>query len=330
MSEEPARDDDPTRSRVSTAFKDLANETRLTILLALWEAYEPLADDNALPFSTLREHVGTRDSGQFNYHLSKLTGHFVRQTDDGYELTDAALRLIRGVIAGSGIEDPTMPSTPIDVACSRCGARPVEVGYHDEAVHLVCTSCEGFIGGGTFPAGTIGRFEFEPAGLAGRTPEEVFAASWLSENAQNRMCQSGICPECSGRIERSVMVCDEHAPGETAVCPNCERRDAVRVRYVCSVCKYWNEGPATAVLIDHPAIAAFYDRHGIDLNFHVTDIEAARRTWATIWEWDQELVSVDPVEVVVTVPCESEVLEITLDGDLTVVDVAGPTRTGVA
>jgi hypothetical protein len=58
----------------------------LSILLGLWEAFEPFTEENAVSFSELRDRVGTRDSGQFNYHLDQLTGHFIRATDSGYEL----------------------------------------------------------------------------------------------------------------------------------------------------------------------------------------------------------------------------------------------------
>ena len=41
------------------AFGLLANETRLAIMLALWEAYDPHAEDNAVGFTELRGRVGT-------------------------------------------------------------------------------------------------------------------------------------------------------------------------------------------------------------------------------------------------------------------------------
>jgi DNA-binding transcriptional ArsR family regulator len=89
------------------AFKLLGDETRLAILLALWEAHEPFADGDAVGFSTLRDRVGTADSGRFNYHLDRLTDHFVRRTDDGYELREAGLTVGRSVIAVAGFETPT-------------------------------------------------------------------------------------------------------------------------------------------------------------------------------------------------------------------------------
>lgn len=65
----------------------LANAMRVEIVLVLGEA------DGALAFSVLRERVGVRDSGGFNYHLQRLVGTFVERADDGYALTDIGERL---------------------------------------------------------------------------------------------------------------------------------------------------------------------------------------------------------------------------------------------
>jgi hypothetical protein len=62
----------------------LGNETRIAILRAIASA-----DEERVPFSTLRERVGVDDSGQFNYHLNKLAGRYVRRTADGYALRQA-------------------------------------------------------------------------------------------------------------------------------------------------------------------------------------------------------------------------------------------------
>ena len=75
-----------TGPRAVEAFSILGHETRLAILLALWEAYEPFAAENAVPFAELRRHVGMRDGSQFNYHLSRLVGHYVQKTETRYEL----------------------------------------------------------------------------------------------------------------------------------------------------------------------------------------------------------------------------------------------------
>ncbi len=64
------------------AFGRLADATRLDVLRAL-----DAARDRSVSFSDLRGRVGVGDSGQFNYHLSRLRPHFVEKSDDGYRLT---------------------------------------------------------------------------------------------------------------------------------------------------------------------------------------------------------------------------------------------------
>lgn len=105
------------------AFAHLANETRLAILLALWEMYDPHAKENAVPFSELYDRVDYGHSGNFSYHLEQLEGQFVRKRADGYELRKPGLKVVRSVIAGAGVEDATLERTPIDQACHHCGAR---------------------------------------------------------------------------------------------------------------------------------------------------------------------------------------------------------------
>lgn len=307
--------------RASDAFSILGNETRLSILLALWEAYEPFGEENAVSFSDLRESVGVRDSGQFNYHLDQLTDQFVRSTEDGYRLRESGQKLVRTVIAGTGIGETSREPTPLDVPCNRCGSHPVHLSYTEETLYLTCTACKGFITDDEFPRGTLAVWHLDPAGVNDRSPPELFVASAIAENNRVRMMLAGVCPDCSGTVSRSVTICTEHAPAEGKVCPDCGTRDSVRVRYVCTVCKNWNAGPVQVTVHDHPVVIAFYYDHGIDLAYDIDDVEGFYDVWEYLWGQDHELVSTDPVEIRVTIPCEDEELHLTLDEELTVVDV---------
>jgi DNA-binding transcriptional ArsR family regulator len=81
---EPGDADD----EVSDALAVLAEETRVRILRMLAEAEDPMA------FSELRRAVGVADAGRFNYHLSRVCEHFVREVEEGYELDRAGARLV--------------------------------------------------------------------------------------------------------------------------------------------------------------------------------------------------------------------------------------------
>jgi len=124
------------------AFELLGNETRLAILLVLWEAYDPTANDNAVSFSELYDRVEYDTTANFSYHLDKLEGHFVRKTDDGYVLRRGGRNIVQAIIAGTGLEDPTFEPTEIDASCEICGA-PTAVTYEHERAYQICTECEG-------------------------------------------------------------------------------------------------------------------------------------------------------------------------------------------
>lgn len=118
------------------AFAVLGNETHLQILQTLGEA------DSLLSFSALRDRVEMRDRGQFNYHLDKLAGHFVRKTANGYTLRQAVTRVVEAILTGAVTDAPVLEPTQIDESCPHCGA-PVEVYFREEFVGLRCTECAG-------------------------------------------------------------------------------------------------------------------------------------------------------------------------------------------
>lgn len=79
------------------AFSLLAHEDRLAILEAVVRADG--RGDGPLPFSTLRETVGIRDSGRFSYHLQELTDLFLTRSSDGYSLHDDCCDHLVDVVA---------------------------------------------------------------------------------------------------------------------------------------------------------------------------------------------------------------------------------------
>lgn len=73
---------------VSEAIELLSDEVRLGIVLELAAAAATAPEGDSVGFADLRERVGVRDSGRFNYHLRRLCGGFVERTDGGYRLTE--------------------------------------------------------------------------------------------------------------------------------------------------------------------------------------------------------------------------------------------------
>lgn len=310
-------------SHVTDAFELLSHEVRLSILLALWEAYDPYGTNEPVPFSELFDRVAVRDSGNFTFHLDKLTDHFVKRTDDGYELRNAGHKIVQAVISGAGLEERTLPPTEIDMSCYRCGD-PVELTYENERLYLICTECEGNVGpNSSVPSstGTIMAHSFNPAGLAHRTPGEVFVAGTIELFQNIELCIRGVCPRCSGPVDSSMLICERHETVPDEGCPNCGTPHEVRVRYICSVCKHRETYPAQAAVHGHPAIVAFCYEHGIERTFDLDDPEACGRLWSGPLQKEHTLVSEDPIRVRISLPGDGETLHVTIDGDLDVIDV---------
>lgn len=300
-----------TGARATEAFSVLGNETRLAILLTLWEAFEPWSEETAVRFSELRKCVGMRDKGQFNYHLKRLVGHFVRKTDDGYELQRAGHQVVQTVIAGTGIEDPAFDVTEVNRECTVCGA-PTAITYHEERLFHVCTECEGRFGArGQLPEGTLAAADIDPAGVTDREPEELLNASIIRGVCHLQSALKGVCDACSGPMESWLHVCDDH-PAE-GMCPACERRYVVMARFRCPVCKHYRQFVPSCswLVINHPAVVSFYYDHGIPLRYE-GDVDL-----------DHELIARNPPRVRVTIRYEGDELALTLDEELSVFAVSG-------
>lgn len=313
---------------VVDTFKLLSDEIRLAILLALWESYDPRDADNTMSFSALYDRVSVCDSGNFTYHLKKLIGHLIEETDGGYRLRNSGFKMVQAVIAGRGLKETTLSATEVQMTCHHCDA-PVEIRYEDENLYHICTGCVGNTGStfaGERPVGTLMKFDFDPSGLANRTPEEVFVACSVVSLREFGLLIRGLCPECSGAVEESLHICDAHhtSPGE--VCPNCGTQDEIRVGYVCSVCKHGDSYPVHAAVYDHPAVVAFCYEQGIENTYDLDDAAACGRLWDNLIARKYDLVSEEPVRIRITIPGDEEQLDLTLDAGLGVVDVSHSSR----
>lgn len=303
------------------AFEILSNETRLAILLALWDAYDPHATDNTCSFTELRERIGMRQGGQFNYHLDKLVGRFVRKTDTGYELKSAGLTLLQGIIARTGLEDQTFEPTEIDDPCDLCGA-PTAIAYERGRVYQLCTACPGSAAGTEHPDGALIAWTFEPTGVADRSAEELFAASTIKNFGRIAMRFEALCPDCSGPVEWSIDICDDHEPGPDGSCPDCGRTETILAKETCTVCKSYGYGSPSIKVLLHPAVVSFFYDHGVEIGFtgH-TDYADVARTLALVDTFEETVDERDPPRIRVTISYEGDELHLLLDETMSVVEV---------
>ncbi|PSP56380.1 transcriptional regulator [Halobacteriales archaeon QH_7_66_36] len=297
MSDSPADDADSILAceeclPPAEAFAVVGNETRLSILESLWELDRPAA------FSDLRRSVGMSDSAQFNYHLSKLRGQFVRKTDDGYEFRSAGRSVIAAVLSGTLNQDPQLQPFEVDGECVDCGSSLV-AHYEDEQVRIRCADCGRNHGGYSFP----------PGGLEDRTREELMDA--FNQRARHLSCLSadGVCPECSGRMETHLSEASEENGFDLNV----------RVEHECQRCHHTIYSSVGLVLLDDAEVVSFYRDHGVDLN--------TVPYWTLEWCVTDEYTTVEQAgdedgawRITVVVPVDDEALVVSLDGDLDVLD----------
>ncbi|WP_435334006.1 DUF7351 domain-containing protein [Haloarchaeobius sp. TZWWS8] len=271
------------------AFAVIANETRLSILEALWRA-----EERPVRFSDIHDAVDVRDSAQFNYHLQQLLGQFVVKREEGYDLRHAGEKVVRAVLAGELTEDPHWEPFEIDGTCVTCDATLV-AEYVDENIRIECPDC----------GHAHGEYPFPPGGLNDRTREEVMEA--FDERVRHLHCLAadGVCPECAGRMASTVEQGSDCCLGLD-----------LRVVHRCAQCGHSLCSAVGLLLLDQSDVATFHRDHGVDL--HNTPY------WQLPWcvsDHATELVSEDPWGIAVSIPLDDEVLRVSIDGDLEVTQV---------
>lgn len=314
--------------RTTNTFSLLANETRLAILLALWEAEEPFSEGqwdptegDFVPFSELRERVDVRDSGRFNYHLGQMEGIFIEKTGNGYHLLPTGSKIVRTIIADSAYGEEILEPSPIDLNCWYCGGATA-ITYQYQRLYHVCLECDGgFDLGRKHPSGALAGTVENPAALTDRTPEEIYAAGETNGFLDFRKRAAGLCPKCTGLIDSWLDVCDDHAPTEDEPCSTCGRQSRSTARSVCTVCKAASTQTIELYSGHHPELIAFAWKHGYDM--------FDRNTETMHWiaqinaEADQEILSTDPLRLRVTFRSNGDEVQLTYDEKLDVVDVTG-------
>ena len=266
-------------------FALLGDETRVQIL----RAFRGVDPGSTMSFSELRDRVGTQDSGQFNYHLKKLTGHFLAKTDEGYKLTIAGHSVMGAML--SGTYTATAEMDPIDMpdsTCIECGA-PLRIEYEDEEIHIFCTGCAETHGRFNVPPGTLEQFEHEELPMAFNR--------WI--RSQFAQAVAGFCPNCSGRLDPSIDLDDE---------------ERYLARYDCPRCGSETSSSVGATLLFRPEVIAFAYENGIDA------VETPY--WELDWlrRGNTKVVSTDPLRLRVRIAIEGEILDVTVDEDLEVLE----------
>ncbi|MFC3477967.1 ArsR/SmtB family transcription factor [Halobacterium litoreum] len=276
----------PDFEATADAFGRLADPVRVEILATLWQA-----EDSVLPYSELRDAVGLRDSGRFNYHLTKLTDQFVAKTDDGYRLRPSGLVVLNAVYAGSYVDAPTRTGLDVAGSCPTCGS--ALVGEYDEGMFRVnCEACDD----------QVFMLSFPPRGVTQRSDEELVRAVSLHARAHTRRSNNGLCPFCGGAMSLSLDLDAETTLPATTL-----------VRSECGNCGVTNRSSVGFAVLEHPAVAGFLREQGVP---------ADAPPWRFDWCLNDDAVTVvseNPPEAAVTASANGAALRVTLDADADVV-----------
>lgn len=280
---------EPDFEATADAFSLLSDPIRVEILTALWQQ-----ESTPVPYSTLRDAVGMRDSGRFSYHLSKLTDHFVEKHDDGYDLRPAGTVVLNAIYAGSYVDAPTRDGLDVEGECPSCDSDLV--GRYDEGMFVVdCRDC----------GDLVFRLSFPPKGVTRRDDEELVEAVSLHARAHVRRVANGLCSFCGGTMETSLVTDSDSGLPSSAL-----------LRADCTNCGATNRAGLGFSVLEHPAVAGFLDEHGVP---------ADAPPWRFDWCLGDEQVTVereDPPRASVAVTCDGETLTVTLDETGTVVETA--------
>lgn len=305
------------------ALKALGNETRLAILLALWESEEvPTSASDIAPqtlsFSELVARVGMRDSGQFSYHLNQLVGSFVDHDDAGYRLNPRAQPILGQLLAGWFQGEASFEAEPTGRACTLCG-EPLVADYRDGILLIRCTNCAGRVSAPDLPEGTMEWGYRAPAGFAGRTPQEFIRLTNVLYRHQCQSLAEGVCPVCSGAVAVRCDICDDHEAETGRPCSVCGSVDAMQWVFTCSVCRVVLSTPIEfPPTYTDPDVMAFFHDHGADATrLYATD---GARVFRESLQ-GSELIRREPLRVRVTFAIEGDRLEVTLDENAKVVGV---------
>ncbi|MFC7131679.1 MULTISPECIES: winged helix-turn-helix domain-containing protein [Salinibaculum] len=262
------------------AFAALSDPKRVDILEALWRA-----DDQTATFSELREAADIRDSGQFNYHLTKLADRFVRKGEDGYRLTLAGRHVVGSLLVGAYTTSEGMEPVPLDDPCPFCGGTWT-FHYEDERVRIDCEEC-----------GLGIDLDVPPGVFAGYDREAAPDVAKRYVRLQLRTASHGFCPLCEYRIEPRVV-----EPEDTGFADV----EFPLVHYTCERCGEEVIAEVGTALVEHPSVVAFFYDHGVD-------VEAAPLSQFVATDDRSEVRRRDPLEVAVSFECEDETLTVVVD-----------------
>ncbi|WP_232703333.1 DUF7351 domain-containing protein [Halobacterium wangiae] len=280
--------DDETTLTPAEAFAILGNEHRIAILRAVAAAERDVADASepyGLSFSELFDRVDLEATSQFAYHLDRLVGSFLRETEDGYRFTAAGERVVRAVLAGTYNEDPSFEPLTVEGRCPACDASTLVASYDTDQLAVTCADCGTRVFSQTLP----------PSAAVDRSPRDALESGSLRARHDFSLAVQGTCPTCAGVTDAELRT---GGTGQHVIACTCRQ------------CGQTVFGPIAFAVLEHPAVVAFYWEHGVNL--------AERPVWQIVADllsdrWSSTVTSESPFAASLVVSFGDDELQLTLD-----------------
>jgi hypothetical protein len=181
--------DETVRGELTTVLELVSHETRARTLVELAVRQRESPHDEWLSFSELRRRVGHDDPGNFNYHLGRLRGSLIEQTDAGYRLSDVGHEFVAVLLSSRFDPDGDIAVPDGTVSCLLCSA-----SAHPAAVDgRLLVECDA---GHTFAA-TVG-----PDVLVDQPLADALNIALFHTLSDLRLALSGVCALCDGPVEQ--------------------------------------------------------------------------------------------------------------------------------
>jgi hypothetical protein len=270
----------PDVEATADAFNSLSDPVRVELLCELWLE----GRHDTVAFTELQDAVGVRDSGRFNYHLTRLVGQFIEKDGGGYRLTAAGLAVVDAVQSEMFTAAASVSPQPVDGECPRCGVL-LEAAYDAGEFRVACPDCDLL----------ASRFFFPPRGVHVRDQADAARAHAVDARSRAERAALGLCPYCGGRTDTTVERTDPT-----------DDHDA-RVHHECEDCEGRVSSSVGSYAHREPAVVGFCHDHGVD---------PRGPAWQFPWCLDPgavELSGRDPLRVEVCVELGDDELRIAFD-----------------
>ena len=280
--------DETVRGELTTVLELVSHETRARTLVELAVRRRESPHDEWLSFSELRRRVGHDDPGNFNYHLGRLRGSLIEQTDAGYRLSDVGHEFVAVLLSSRFDPDGDIAVPDGTVSCLLCSA-PAHPAAVDGRLLVECDA------GHTFAA-TVG-----PDVLVDQPLADALNIALFHTLSDLRLALSGVCALCDGPVEQH----ESAAGGEV----DTETEGSVRTHsllFVCRRCGGLVRAPAQLLVVDHPRVVGLLHDH---------DVDVRESLWSAVADHlgPTRYVSQEPTRIAVPVTVGDEGITVTLD-----------------